>query len=167
MNLEQARTEILEWITGFVEQPHPKLNNWSPCPFARRARLDNKINIVRGRDPYGDLMNLVRLEPYDVIAYVYDPKKFPAVEFERQVNSVNQAFLIQRNLIALSDHPDSPEIVNGVNLNQGTYAIVFLQDLQKLNEHATGLAERGYYDNWPEEYLQSLFAHRKDPRDKR
>lgn len=165
MNLERARADIIEWITGFVEQPHPKLNAWSPCPFARRARLENKIHFVKGRDPFGDLMNFIWSEKYDVVVFVYDPKKFAADEFERQVNAVNKGFLTHRNLIALSDHPNSPEIVNEVQLNQGTYAIVFLQNLKELNEQAVGLAKRGYYNNWPEEYLQSLFAHRKDPRD--
>lgn len=165
MNFEQARADIMEWITGFVEQPHPKLNNWSPCPFARRARLENKIHFIKGRDPFGDLMNFIWLERYDVVIFVYDPKKFAADEFERQVHAVNKGFLTRRNLIALSDHPNSPEIVNEVQLNQGTYAIVFLQNLTELNKQAAELAKRNYYNTWPEEYLESLFAHRKDPRE--
>lgn len=166
MDLEQARADIMTWIAGFVEQPHPKLNNWSPCPFARRARLDNKIHIIRGRDPFGDLMNYIWTDKYDVVVFVYDPKKFAADEFERQIHSVNKGFLARRGIIALSDHPNSPEVVNGVQFNQGTYALVFLQELKQLNEQAVGLAERGYYQGWPEDYLQSLFAHRNDPRDK-
>jgi len=26
------------------------------------------------------------------------------------------------------------------------------------------MAEKGFYHNWPEEYLAGLFEHRKDPR---
>jgi len=26
------------------------------------------------------------------------------------------------------------------------------------------MAEKGFYHNWPEEYLVGLFEHRKDPR---
>lgn len=164
MDLEQARLDIVNWIADFVEQPHPKLNNWSPCPFARKARLDNKIKIRRGRDPYADLMNFVKLEPYDVVIFVYDATTISAQEFERQVYSVNKTFLTTRNLIALSDHPDSPEIVNDVSMNQGTYALIFIQDCEKLNQSAESLAAKGYYQDWPEDYMQSLFSFRKDPR---
>jgi len=46
----------------------------------------------------------------------------------------------------------------------GKYALVLVQDKHKLDDHAMHLAKRGYYDNWNEEYLQEVFAHRKDPR---
>ena len=35
--------ELIQYIVDFVEQPHPKLGNLPVCPFARRARLENRI----------------------------------------------------------------------------------------------------------------------------
>ena len=67
-------------------------------------------------------------------------------------------------MIALADHPQSPEVVNGVKFNQGKYALVLVQSHTKLHSHATILADKGYYDGWDEEYLQDVFAHRTDPR---
>jgi hypothetical protein len=26
------------------------------------------------------------------------------------------------------------------------------------------MAQKGFYDTWPEDYLKTLFAHRQDPR---
>jgi hypothetical protein len=46
----------------------------------------------------------------------------------------------------------------------GKYALVLIQDKAKLDEHARVLAHKGYYKDWDEEYLQDVFAHRKDPR---
>ena len=46
----------------------------------------------------------------------------------------------------------------------GKYALVLIQDKTKLQDHSKMLAHRGYYDGWNEEYLQEIFAHRKDPR---
>jgi hypothetical protein len=77
---------------------------------------------------------------------------------------VNAGFLVPRNLIALADHPDDQEEVNGVIMNQGTWAIVFLQHLDKLNHFARLIAGRGYYEGWPEDYLKTLFEFREDPR---
>jgi hypothetical protein len=67
-------------------------------------------------------------------------------------------------MFALADHPADVETVNGVVMNQGTYAICFLQNLDKLNSHAVMLAEKGFYNGWPEEYLTLLFSGRQDPR---
>ena len=164
MNFDQARHDIINWITDFVEQPHPALNGWPPCPHARRARTEGQLDIRPGAtDPYTDLRS-VEMGHWEVIVLIYDPREFPAAEFEQQIESVNTAFLVPKNMIALADHPDSPEIVNGVSMNQGQWAIVFVQNLSKLEAVARNLADRGYYHNWPEEYLQQLFEHRRDPR---
>lgn len=164
MDITQAKIDIINWMTGFVERPHPALNGWPPCPHARRARMDGLFDVRAGKvDPYTDL-RIIDLGRFEVIAVVYDPAAFTAVEFEQQIHEVNQAFLVPRNMLALADHPAAPETVNGVSMNQGQWAIAFVQSLSKLDAVAKTLADRGYYHSWPEEYLQDLFEHRKDPR---
>ena len=163
MDFAQAQQDIMTWITGFVEQPHPALAGWPPCPYARRARTENLFQLPPGTEPYWDLMH-VDLDSLDVLAFVYDPVDFAAEEFEDLVHRANLGFLLSRDLIALPDHPDSPEIVNGVSMNQGKWAIVFVQRLTKLNAHARNLADRGYYQDWPDNYLAVLFEGRQDPR---
>jgi hypothetical protein len=64
----------------------------------------------------------------------------------------------------MEDHPSDPEIVNGVCMNQGTYALALIQGLSDLNVKARQMAAKGFYHGWPEEYLQGLFNHRQDPR---
>jgi hypothetical protein len=71
---------------------------------------------------------------------------------------------LRNDLLALEDHPGDPEIVNGVVMNQGTYALVLVQSLSDLNQKAKAMAAKGFYDTWPEEYLKALFQHREDPR---
>ena len=164
MDFNQAQIDILLWITGFVEKSNPQLNGWPPCPYARRARLNGEFEIRKGQvDPYVDLQ-AIRMEEKTVVAYVYDPRHFEPTVFNALVDQVNTDFLVTRDLLALADHPLSEEIVNGVKFNQGTWAIVFVQPLAKLNEFAKLLAGQGYYKNWPEDYLQGLFQHRVDPR---
>jgi len=164
MNFEQAQLDILAWITGFVERPHPALLGWAPCPYARRARLEGKFEIRPGHiDPYTDLQH-INIGELDVVALVYDPTEFEPDVFNQQITAVNQGFLRARDLLALADHPDSPEVVQGVTMNQGTWAIAFVQPLAKLNAHARMVAEKGYYKDWPEDYLRVLFEGREDPR---
>ena len=49
-------------------------------------------------------------------------------------------------------------------MNQGKYALAVVQSLSDLDERARQMADKGFYDTWPEEYLTPLFKHRKDPR---
>jgi hypothetical protein len=164
MNFEQAKKDIEQWIMDFVEKPIPQLNGWAPCPYARQARLSKKVDIRQGcYNPIDDLKHVVMKE-FDVVAYVYGRERWPADEFNQLVDIVNHVHLSGQGLIALADHPDDAESVNGVAMNQGTYAIVFVQDLTKLNHFAKILGNKGFYNGWDEEYLKVLFAGREDPR---
>ena len=164
MNFEQAKQEIEHWIVDFVEKPTPLLNGWAPCPYARQARLSKKVDIRQGcYNPIDDLKHVV-MNDFDVVALVYGRERWPADEFNQLVDTANFVHLSSQGLIALADHPDDAEMVNSVAMNQGTYAIVFVQDLAKLNHFAKILGSKGFYDGWDEEYLKVLFAGREDPR---
>lgn len=164
MDINQARADILNWIETFVERPNAALAGWPPCPYARRARIDGLLDIrVGSLEPYCDLRT-IDMGNYEVIALVYDPKTFDAEEFDHQVIAANLAFLAGKDMIALADHPGSVEQVNGVCMNQGNWAIVFVQNLTKLDSAARDLAKKGFYKGWPEHYLKVLFNGRRDPR---
>ena len=166
MELEQVKQDIERWIETFVEVPNPALGGWPPCPYARRARLDRSYEIRKGVDVYTDLMNLATtgLAGKEVVIYVYDPVQWPREQFARDLESANIGFLLPRDIIALEDHPADPEWVNGVCMNQGTYALALCQSVSDLDSKARSMATKGFYHTWPEEYLKDLFQHRKDPR---
>ena len=166
MNQTQVHKDILCWIETFVEVPHPALGGWPPCPFARSARLKNTIAVLVGTDPYEDLKNRSKqgMENYEVVVYAYDPVAWPYEIFSKSLELANHEFLNHYNLIALEDHPSDTEIVNGITMNQGTYALALVQPLADLNHKAVSMAAKGFYNTWPEEYLKVLFKHRIDPR---
>ena len=166
MDLEQVKKDIESWIVNFVEVPHPSLGNFPPCPYARSARLKNSYDVFLGTDPYYDLKNRARwgMGDREVIIYVYDPQEWPHALFSTSIESANQEHLLPADILALEDHPDDVENVNGVIMNQGTYALALVQSLSDLNDKARLMARKGFYDSWPENYLQALFRHREDPR---
>ncbi len=100
----------------------------------------------------------------EVIIYAYDPTEWNHSLFSASWHSANTEFLLAADILALEDHPDDVENVNGVVMNQGTYALALVQSLSDLDAKAKLMARKGFYDAWPEEYLQALFQHRKDPR---
>jgi hypothetical protein len=166
MDLEQVKADIESWIENFVEVPHPALGGFPPCPYARSARLKKTYEVYLGNDPYYDLKNRARygMGNKEVIIYAYDPTEWNHELFSASIESANTEHLLRADILALEDHPDDVENVNGVIMNQGTYALALVQSLSDLNEKAAIMGRKGFYDSWPEEYLQALFHHRQDPR---
>ena len=166
LDLETVTKHILDWSETFVEVPHPALGNWAPCPFARKARLAGTVRVVVGTDPYFDLRNRSRdgLGTAEVVIYAYDPAEWDYATFHSSLDQANREFLLANDLLVLEDHPADPEIVNGISMNQGTYALALLQSLSKLNTAAEQMHHKGFYESWPDQYLEQLFQHRTDPR---
>lgn len=166
MKLEDVQADIAIWIENFLEVNNPGLEGRSPCPFARSARIKNSYQVRLGTEAYADMMDISRegLGDLEVVIYAYPRDFYTPEEFADIVDKTNQGFLLPVDLIALDDHPDDPELVNGVCFNQGTYALALVQRLSDLNSRAKIMAQQGFYDQWPEEYLQDLFKHREDPR---
>jgi len=165
LDLERVTHDIERWIANFVEVPHPSLGGWAPCPYARKARLDRDFEVRLGVNPYFDLKVVAQTGiAKSVVIFVYESTAYTAKQFHVHVNSANQEFLLSQDLLALEDHPGLPELVNGVSMNHGTYALVLVQNLSDLDQKAQSMARQGFYATWPENYLRELFQHRQDPR---
>ena len=165
LDLATVQSDIEQWIVNFVEVPHPALSGWAPCPYARKARLDRDFEVRLGRDPYRDALNVsIGGLPKSVVVYAYDTAEWSHMDFAYRIQQANELWLLRYDMLALEDHPADPEIVNGVLMNQGTYALMLVQKLSDLNEKAKLVAKKKFYDTWPEEYLEALFQHRQDPR---
>lgn len=166
MDKQQAITDVTNWIVDFVEKPNPMLAGWPPCPYARRARLDNTVDIRVGYVPYTDLVRLSYkgLGDKSVLIFIYDAAAVDRQSFFEDIRDANEEHLLNCDIIALEDHPDAPEFVNGVCMNQGQYALAICQRLSELNDRARDLAKKDFYHGWSEQYLQDLFQYRQDPR---
>jgi hypothetical protein len=165
LNLDTVTYDIERWMATFVEVPHPELGGWAPCPYARKARLDRDFEVRVGVNPYFDLRFVSQTGiNKSVIIFAYESTAYSYEQFHTQIESANTEFLLGKEMIALEDHPADPEVVNGVTMNQGTYALALVQNLTDLNAKAHAMASKGFYATWPEDYLQTLFAHRQDPR---
>jgi hypothetical protein len=166
MNREQAKMDVISWIVNFVEKPHPALNNWPPCPYARAARVKGQVDVRFGTVPETDLAEFAKGMPegIDVVTLIYDPVQWELKPFRASWQRAQREVLARVGVYVLEDHPEDIELVNGVTMNQGQYPLLFVQRLDKLDEAADQLARQGYYHGWSEEYLQSVFENRQDPR---
>jgi len=166
LNLEEVKQDIDDWIENFLEVKHPDLGNWTPCPYARSARLKQSYEVRIGDHVLDDLLDLSRqgLQGKEVIIYAYPHNQYQAQDFRHLVRQANEMFLLNKDILALDDHPRDVEVVNGVTMNQGKYTLALVQCLSDLNAKAKLVANQGFYDTWDEEYLQTVFKYREDPR---
>ncbi len=168
IDLQKAEQETKDWLENFVESPNNELGGFAPCPYAKAARLKNKITFRLGVHPYKDLVHHAKQgnQGYEVFMYVYDADQWTSELFHELVYQANDDKLAQVDLISLPDHPKDPEGVNGLIFNQGTYAYSMVAPLEALNEASAKLHKAGYYEHWKDAdtYMNGLFRGRKDPR---
>jgi hypothetical protein len=162
-----AEEYLSEWMKKFVEKPHPLLGNMPPCPFARKARLRNRIKIVEvgPAEPNSRFLELCGeydFDKVDVLMMVCDPARWSWEQtFQLRVQMNEQ--LKDRDIVILEDHPDYKETVAGIPMSNGRYCILFAQRLSRMNDFSKKLKETtDYYDHWSESELADVVIWR-DP----
>ena len=154
------KSYIKKWLKTFVEVPHPVFAGMPPCPFARQARLKNKIKFNYYPSPavWMDLyVDIVRcdFDKFDVLAMIVEADQFSIKETKRIAKDLNKFFKID-DVVVLEDHPKIPEKVKGVSLNNGEYILFLAQRLSKLNKFSDQLKKTGYYKNWTRKHLKDV-----------
>ena len=157
--------KIQNWINNFVTKPNPVFGNLPPCPFARKAIVDNKVEFQEmiGTTDYATLYQTVfnfDWDTKDVLCMILPGDHFSAketVEIARDLNS----YFMPRDIVVLEDHPKISERVSSVKLNNGEFILFLAQSLSKLNHFSKVLESGPYYKNWSKSYLQSVKGFRE------
>lgn len=145
-----AEEFIYSWIENFLSVNNAAFNNLPPCPYAKQAWLFNKVVVIENELPknYEKL-----LEKHEVIIYAYNPSDITAEDlYQRSLEITND------NIVALDDHPDNIEQVQDVILNAGKYALLLIQERNKLEHARKILKSKDYYKNWDPKYLEEVLG---------
>jgi hypothetical protein len=97
---------------------------------------------------------------WDVVILAYDPRTENPQQFAHSVDQANYNLLAPLNLVALEDHPESVESVNGVIFNNQIFALIMIQSYDKLAAATRMLKRTDYYDRWPKDYYQRVVGFR-------
>jgi hypothetical protein len=162
MNQIEIVEELNKWMIDFVEAPNQNLGGFPPCPYAKQARINNKIGIVFST-PH-EFMNAVReslntLEIKEVVVICFDHEMIDPSSLKTWVNDTND-FLMPMDYVILEDHPDDIEYVNGVKMNFGKCGLLVIQKLSKINAASEQLRSKGYYHHWNKEALDEVVTWR-------
>ena len=145
--------DIENWIFNFLDKNNPDFNDLSPCPFAKKAWIEGKVDVLEVTVEELKI-NLSQKNKFSksVIIFVLDPK---TVTFENLYTLAKQ--YTDSTHLVLVDHPEEKEIVGSSLVNQGTHALVFIQSRKEIEEAREILLRTAYYESFSEEYKKELF----------
>ena len=143
MTFNNFKLEFLNWMTENIE-PKQKDVGFSICPYAKKARLQNKIQFIDCSD--GDLNKILNFnqKEYDIcIVWLKDNIK--------NVNK-NLKYFENKNpdlLYMLSTKHSGNFVKNFTNC-------IFIQNKKDIENKRNYLMSLGYYKNWPSSYYEKI-----------
>jgi hypothetical protein len=160
-NAEIVR-ELTQYIIDFVERPHPELGNLPVCPFARKARLEKRIQfevIELTREGVLAVTPSFTAKPDLHLMICIHPRKdgLSTARVHRLVNVLNQV-LPAMNLMAIGLHPDDPFNIDGLYTRREPYPNIQLLRLDVGELAHESIKHSGYYDRWSESNLRDITA---------
>ena len=143
MNFQEFQDKFLEWTETEIEAK--KLDGFPVCPFARKARLQNKIQFIDARDNQMDTYELFDKDTYEIgIAWV---DECDMREVEEMCTSLTEK---HSDLLYFTSTTKSGHFVKNFT------NCVFIQLRGDINEKREFLHTTKYYDSWPEEYYKLI-----------
>ena len=118
--------EIKTWISDFVSVHNESIGH-VPCPFAKQAMVDKKIKYISGFDTLDDLV-LNWSDDVEVVVFYAPTDAYQLNELTYIVDEFNK-HAMQYDIVALEDHPDDPEVLNGATMNFGKAILILVQRL--------------------------------------
>jgi hypothetical protein len=165
--------EIMQWSETALEKPSPQFNNLPPCPYARKALMDEKVAILfKYDDSYQVLYSCVSQfdDNFDlaIIVDLHDDKS--AYDFHEYLESLNEAIsngmFIDKDIWVMGFHPDDDVSDTAQEtaieaITDTEYSMIFVQRLTVLQEAADKLDKKGYYDSYDSECIASDIYNRR------
>lgn len=163
MEFEKFKNDVSEWILNWVSQYNETLKK-VPCPFARNALISKKIDWATASNETNleSILKLLAMNGLsnDVLIVGMPRESITPAKLSNLIKNLNTTILMPHNIVALEDHPDDYEIINGEKMNQGNWVLVLIQELDKINQASKILEKQGYYNNWPKEAFDDVVSWR-------
>ena len=159
--------EVQKWIREFVEVPHPVFANFPPCPFAKKARLENKTEFKEVSDMEPDSNIWIYIDRFDfkkkdILILIFNKRRWKPYYTKKLAEELNETFK-KKNIVVIDDHPKLVERVKDVILNNGSYILLFCQERTKLQKFEKQLRKTDYYKNWSTKYEEEVTGSWRHP----
>ena len=166
--MRSIKEDIISWSKDFLEIPNKHLNNFPVCPYAKKTRLDNHINIVEHNDPSTYLEAVIKEADNfkgKISIVACSDLSITADELADYIHALNYVY-VPRDVYLMASHPE--DFDEEIDFLQDTaweshndFLMVLIQSFDELEETSTSLKKIGYYDNWNEDYFSGTVEQRK------
>ena len=166
--------ELLAWSENFLEKPNKDLGGWAVCPYAKAARLKDKVKIVEV-DHRKDFLYTVSKEARTIkeqkkqlIIVACDDLNLTCDELDCYVEGLNYAF-VYNDVYLMPFHPDDGdgEAVDFLTEHETNveadyeFYMVLIQPYNELESASKLLHKKGYYDKWNKNYYRDTVIKRQ------
>ncbi len=157
--LQDLHYNLDVWISKTLSIPNSTFNNLPPCPYAKQAWIEDKVE-VKSFDSWVDAYSTLLSREYDfnktdVIIFAFPSEDITPSQLSSMIDRVTDTWN-KNHIVVLEDHPDDLEQVDGFKLNFGKCCLLLIQLRSKLNEARSYLESKQYYKNWTKEYKDSV-----------
>ncbi len=160
INPEKIIREFTQHIIQFVEKPRPELGNLPVCPFARKARLENRIRFEVLELTWENIIALVPTflanADQSLIVFIHPSTDGLSYEDVRSVVVELNRKLHNANLLALGGHPEDPFNIDGLYTRKDPYPNIQLIRLDLGEQSYLSIKDSGYYDRWSEHHFRQV-----------
>lgn len=166
--MRTIKEDILSWSKDFLEIPNKHLNNFPVCPYAKKTRLDNHINIIEHNDSE-TFLDVVVKESNNfkgkISIVACSDLSLTADELADYVHALNIVF-VPKDVYLMASHPE--DFDEEIDFLQDTaweshndFLMVLIQSFDELEEASKSLKKINYYNNWNEDYFNGTVEKRQ------
>lgn len=160
--VDDLKKDVEDWITNFVSQYNPQLET-VPCPYAKKAMVKDQIHYELAEDPLDIIRIAMVINQHDlekpVVVVGIEKDKIKPNQLYNLTKEINEDYLQDRAIVALDDHPDDQEVIGGVVMNQGKWALLLIQKRNELERARFHFRKTNYYDKWTPEQLEEMASY--------
>ena len=144
MTFEQFQDQFLKWTIEVIEAK--KEDGFPICPFARKARLQNKIQFINALTNVSCKLSSFDKENFEIgIAWLGDHCELDTVETELKILRKKNPDLLYFTSTTTSGH-----------FAKNFTNCVFIQLRSEILEKREYLHTTKYYDSWPLDYYKLI-----------
>ena len=164
--------DIRSWSREVLEVPNPYLkNNLPACPYAKKAWIDNKVQVREVDRLLPSLYEAVRefhRNDYDLV--ILASFNLPSSELLWEMTEILNDVYADIDIHVMVFHPDYAAEDTGMDFLadhewesgiEQDYCMAFIQSLKQVDEASRKLEKLGYYEVYPEDDYHNLVIERR------
>lgn len=156
-------SEILDYLTAFLEISHPNFGNLPPCPFAKKERIAGRILCQKypftKSQPTQDFLTDIRTfdeNPAYSTLIAYDETSTLSLEDAYELANQLIETLQDIDILVIPLHPEDPYSPSGVRTRATPYLMFAIQRRNLLSDGQQQLLRTKYYSQFEDQEQRLL-----------